>query len=310
MHLPVLYFAAACVNKRQKGNSMKQYEYHDVNFRGSIEKITYNTTNKDGEPRDKYANVYLPKGYDAADKAKKYNIVYVMHGGGGNPDAWLDCSKVKNMLDYCIDAGEIEPLIVVFPSYYKEKASRTGKADAVFERECVSFFQKELVEDLLPAVESVFNTYAGGEGADELKKTRMHRAFGGFSMGGATTWFTFIEHLDYFANFLPLSGDCWALEVTGGKKQPEATAKILHEAALKSGYSTDEYYIYTATGTKDPACEALTPQVEEMKKYSDTFAYSDDFSKGNFHYLLADGEVHSYEAVYQYLYNFLPYLFK
>ena len=41
------------------------YEYHDVDFRGSIERVTYTTTNPQGEPRKKYANVYLPYGYNS-----------------------------------------------------------------------------------------------------------------------------------------------------------------------------------------------------------------------------------------------------
>lgn len=128
---------------------MKEYEYHDVNFRGSIEKVTYETTNQAGEKRDKYALVYLPYGYDHNDTEKKYNILYLMHGGGGNPDAWLDCCKVKNMLDYSIDSGELAPLIVVFPSYYKEVISRTGRPQADQERENVRFFQYELSHELL-----------------------------------------------------------------------------------------------------------------------------------------------------------------
>ena len=289
---------------------MKRYEYHDVNFRGTIEKITYMTTNRDGEPRDKYANVYLPYGYDAADDKKKYNILYVMHGGGGNPDAWLDCSKVKNMLDYSIDAGEVEPLIIVFPSYYKEKISRIGKPDAEFERNNVMFFQNELVEELLPEVEKRFHTFAEDTTIEALKASRMHRGFGGFSMGSCTTWFAFLNHLDYFSEFVPLSGDCWVIEAQGGQKRPVETAKTLHDIALESGYGIDEYFIHTATGTKDAAYEPLHSQVKEMKKHTDTFVYDDDFAKGNFHFLLAEGEVHAYEAVYQYLYNFLPYLFK
>lgn len=66
---------------------MKQYQYHDVNFRGMIERISYRTTNPEGELLDKYANVYLPYGYDPEDSTRRYNILYIMHGGGGNPDA-------------------------------------------------------------------------------------------------------------------------------------------------------------------------------------------------------------------------------
>lgn len=289
---------------------MNKYDYHDVNMRGTIEKITYMTTNRDGELRDKYANVYLPYGYDAADKEKKYNILYIMHGGGGNPDAWLDCSKVKNMLDYSIDVGEIKPLIVVFPSYYKEKISRIGAPDPELERKNVMFFQNELVEELLPAVERVYNTYAEDTTKEALKASRMHRGFGGFSMGGCTTWFAFINHLDYFSEFLPLSGDCWAVEVKGGLTKPVETVKILHDSAVESGYGVNEYFIHIATGTEDAAAATLITQFNEMKNYPDTFVYDQELSKGNLHFILAEGEVHAYEAVYQYLYNFLPYLFK
>jgi len=289
---------------------MNKYEYHDVNMRGTIQRVTYKTTNRDGEPRDKYANVYLPYGYNSADKEKKYNILYVMHGGGGNADAWLDCCKVKNMLDYSIDTGAIQPLIVVFPSFYKEKISRIGAPNAEFERETVMLFQKELVDELLPAVETAFNTYAEDGSKEALKVSRKHRGFGGFSMGSCTTWFTLINHLDYFAEFVPLSGDCWAIEPMGGLRKPVETVKLLHDSVIQSGYGPNEYFIHVATGTKDSACEPLSLQVNEMKKYPEVFVYENDFSKGNFHYLLAEDEVHSYESVYQYLYNFLPYMFK
>ncbi len=289
---------------------MKKHEYRDVNFRGTLERITYVTTNREGEPRDKYANVYLPYGYDASDKETRYNILYVMHGGGGNPDAWLDCCKIKNMLDHAIDTGKVQPLIVVFPSYYKEKISRIGEPDAELERSNVMLFQDELVEELLPAVEGVYNTYAQDVTKEALKASRMHRGFSGFSMGGCTTWFAFINHLDYFSEFVPLSGDCWAVEVKGALSKPVETVKVLRDSAIKSGYGTDEYFIHVATGTKDAASETLTMQVNEMKKYPGVFVYEDDFSKGNFHYLLEKDEVHSYDSVYQFLYQFLPYLFK
>jgi endo-1,4-beta-xylanase len=289
---------------------MEKYQYHDVNMRGSIKRINYLTTNQQGEAREKYANIYLPYGYEEADKEKKYNIFYVMHGGGGNADAWLDCCQMKNMLDYMIDEKQINPLIVVFPSYYNEIVGRVGAPDRDVERAHVLFFQKELIEDLLPAVEKECNTYAKDSTKEAFKASRMHRGFSGFSMGSATTWFAFLNNMDYFSYYVPLSGDCWELESQGGLNKPDETAKLLHDHAAKSGYGVNEYFIYTATGTEDIAYEALTTQVNAMRKFPDTFVENEDLSKGNFHYLLAEGEVHAYEAVNHYLYNILPYLFK
>ena len=243
------------------------------------------------------------------DWSKKYNILYVMHGGGGNPDAWLDCCKIKNMLDYVIDSKKIDPLIVVFPSFYKEKTGRIGEPVREVERGHVQFFQTELIEDLLPAVEGACNTYADDITKEAFRASRMHRGFCGFSMGAATTWYAFTRNMDYFAYYVPLSGDCWEVEGQGGLTKPEETAALLHKHAVRSGYGADEYFIYTATGTKDIAYEALNNQVNAMRKYPDTFVEHENLHKGNFHYLLAEGEVHAYEAVYHYLYHFLPYLF-
>jgi endo-1,4-beta-xylanase len=288
---------------------MEKYEYHDVGIRGSIEKLSYKTTNMGGEVREKYANVYLPYGYDGEDTEQKYSILYLMHGGGGNQDSFLDSTKIKNMLDYTIHTGAVKPLIVVFPSYYTEAVKRTDGPDVNFERSSVLVFQKELVHDLLPAVETKYHTYAESGTPGALKASRMHRGFSGFSMGGCTTWYAFTNNLDYFSEFIPLSGDSWEVEVKGGLSKPVETVKILHDCVSASGYTTKEYFIHAATGTKDIACEPLTTQVNEMKKYPDTFVFDEDYTKGNFHYLLVEDEYHCYWAVYEYLYQFLPYLF-
>lgn len=287
---------------------MKYYEYHDVNRRGTIHRVDYTTLRQDGKTIPKYANIYLPYGYDRGDLEKKYNILYVMHGGGGSPDAWMDCCMIKNMLDHTIDTGEMDPLIVVFPSYYK--TPREGTPVSEKEQAEAEFFQKELMEDLLPAVESVCNTYADHMTPESFRASRMHRGFTGFSMGSANTWYTMMYNLDSFAWFVPLSGDCWSVEPLGGASHTEKTVKRLCEAVRKFGYDTDEYYIYAATGTEDKAYTAMEPQVQEMKKYKDVFVFEEDYSKGNFHYLLEEGLQHEYAAVIQYLYNFLPYLFK
>ena len=81
---------------------LKEFTYRDIDYRGRIERVTYTGRHPEGESCEKYANVYLPYGYDPCDAEKKYNVLYLMHGGGGNPDAWLDTCHIKNMLDCCL----------------------------------------------------------------------------------------------------------------------------------------------------------------------------------------------------------------
>jgi len=290
---------------------MRFYRQHDIEYRGTIRRVDYVSTDAEGVQVNKYANVYLPFGYDK-DPEKKYNVLYVMHGGGGNPDAWLDSSLIKNELDYAFSEKEAEPFIVVFPTYYKRGAKADQKPEAGFEygNEQIRFFQKELREDLIPAIESTFRTYAEDTTLEGLKASRKHRAFSGFSMGGGTTWYAFTDNLDIIASFAPLSGDLWAIEMRGGQTKTKETVEYLVNVIKESGYTPDDYKIFAATGVEDIANPNLTPQVEEMKKYPEFFRFSEDLSEGNFHYILQEGYEHAYTRVAEYLYNFLPYLFQ
>lgn len=153
---------------------------------GSIEKITYTTYDYfgDGSEIEKQANVYLPYGYD---EEKQYNVLYLMHGIGGDENEWGmtgSTSKVKIMMDNLIYNGDIEPFIVVTPN------GRSGADFANRNSDYNSFYEfgKELRNDLIPYIESHYATYgqAGEEGYD-MKNDREHRAMAGLSMGGMQT---------------------------------------------------------------------------------------------------------------------------
>ena len=275
---------------------MELYQYHDVNRRGTIERLTYTTKNQDGTEVSKYANVYLPFGYSAE---RQYSVLYLVHGGGGNQDSWLDSTMIKNVLDFSFAEGRCEPFITVFPRFYDSDPIRKGKVDEEAERACVLWFQKELRNALIPAVDGRFST----------KPSRNARAIGGFSMGGVTTWFAFLENLDLFSVFMPLSGDCWQFGGLGGGKQTEKTVKYLHDHTVELGYGKNDFCIYAGTGDQDIACPNLTPQIEAMKDMTDLFEFSENMEEGNLHYEVMKDAPHMYEKVYHHIFNYLPVLF-
>lgn len=290
---------------------MDLHTYQDEDYRGRIERVFYQTIDEEGIKYDKYANVYLPYGYDSE---KAYDIFYLVHGGGGNADSWLDCSKIKNALDISFASHRAKPCIVVFPEFYNEASQQQRRkmngVDRDWTCDRVWFFQQELRKDLLPAVESQFHTFAKDVSEAGLRGSRAHRGIGGFSMGGVTTWFALTENMDLFSEFMPISGDSWAAEPTGGGSSTIKTVELLCEGIKKSGYGREDYRIFAGTGTKDIAYPNLDPQIAEMKKYEEFFTYSDDLTQGNLHYVVHEGAYHSYEEVYHHIYNFLPYMFR
>ena len=275
---------------------MDLHQYHDVNRRGTVERLVYTARDPEGKAVTKYANVYIPFGYSTE---QQYPVLYLIHGGGGNPDAWLDSTPIKNVLDFSFAEGRCRPFIAVFPGFYHHEPVRGGRVDEAAERGHVLFFQKELRNELIPAIDQHYSTDA----------TRKARAIGGFSMGGVATWFAFLENLDLFSVFMPLSGDCWQFGGLGGGKETEKTVKYLCDQVISQGYGKNDYQILAGSGFEDIAYPNLTPQIEEMKKHTDLFEYSGNPDEGNLCYIVMKDAPHMYGKVFQHVYNFLPVLF-
>ena len=171
-------------------------------YPGTLEELVYDTKAYGTDERElqKRALVYLPYGYN---ESKQYNILYLMHGTGDDENYWLSTHGFnKTMLDNMIERGDIDPLIVVTPTFYVEDDFRDTGLDPL-----TYSFREELRNDLMPAVESRYSTWA--ETADEagFAASRDHRAFAGLSRGAVTTYHSaFCGSLDWFSWFGTFSG--------------------------------------------------------------------------------------------------------
>lgn len=224
-------------------------------------------------------NVYLPYGYD---ENKQYNIFYLMHGGGENENTiFSNDVKLNNILDHMIMNGELEPLIVVTPTFNKCAADK---------------FYDEFRKSVVPFVEGKYSTYAKSTSDADIKASRMHRAYGGFSMGGLSTWCVADHDMDIVGYFMPLSGNNW--------EGMNALTKEIDSLGLKK----NEYFIFAATGDEDIAYNNMLPEMNDLKTRSQ-FTYTSDFSKGNLYWLVAPGKTHWWGYVRHYVYDALPYFF-
>lgn len=147
-----------------------------------------------GDAIHKKCIVYLPAGYDRERKDQKYNILYLLHGVGGNRYEWLsgtgksgDYPVICSILDYLIAGKNIDPLIVVFP----DSRSTYDWTDTSFHTEGTNilgfyYFDYELRYDLMPFIEAEYRTYADVNDRYNMgiEYNRHHRAIAGLSMGG------------------------------------------------------------------------------------------------------------------------------
>jgi enterochelin esterase-like enzyme len=150
---------------------------------GKIDTITYYSKTIGVNRR---ALIYTPPGYETD---KKYPVLYLLHGIGGDEKEWLNGGQPQVILDNLYAENKIEPMIVVLPNGRAMKDDRA--AGNIFDKEKVeafATFENDLLKDLIPYIEKKYPVINDSE----------HRAIAGLSMGGGQSLNFGLGNLDKF----------------------------------------------------------------------------------------------------------------
>lgn len=269
-------------------------KYTNLNTKeaGTIERITYTAHDYygDGAPVEKEANVYLPYGYD---ESKQYNVLYLMHGIGGDEDEWGmtgSTSRVKIIMDNLAYFGDIEPFIVVTPN---GRSAANHSSDGSDFKSFYSF-GSELRNDLIPYIESHYSTYADyDENGYDMSASRAHRAMAGLSMGGMQTINIGIgECIDLFGYF-------GAFSAAPTSNTAGVTASLLKDNTYPI------YYFYNICGLQDNiAYSSHSAAVKSLPALCDQFVDGE-----NYMWQEVTGS-HTFGVWYLGFYNFAQLAFK
>ena len=151
---------------------------------GKIDSIYY-TSKTVGTKRR--ALIYTPPGYS---KNKKYPVLYLLHGIGGDETEWLKGGSPQVIFDNLYAEKKLEPMIVVMPNGRAIKDDRaTGNIMAPDKVQGFANFEKDLLNDLIPFIERRY----------PVIRDREHRAIAGLSMGGGQALNFGLGNLDKFA---------------------------------------------------------------------------------------------------------------
>lgn len=151
--------------------------------KGTIEVVEY-ASKTVGTTRK--ATIYLPPKYD---KSKKYPVLYLLHGIGGDHQEWMQ--GVPNIiLDNLYSQKKAEPMIIVMPN---GRALPNDKAEGnIYGAEMTKgfeIFERDLIDDLIPFIEGKYSTFTDKD----------HRAVAGLSMGGGQSLNFGLGNLDKFS---------------------------------------------------------------------------------------------------------------
>ncbi|MBO4918114.1 MAG: esterase family protein [Bacteroidales bacterium] len=149
--------------------------------RGTIETVEYKSESV-GTIRK--ATIYLPPKFDAS---KKYPVLYLLHGIGGDEREWLQ--GVPNIiLDNLYADGKAAEMIIVMPNGRAQENDR-AEGNVYAGSQAFADFEFDLLGSLIPFIEGKYNVYAD----------KMHRAIAGLSMGGGQSLNFGLAHMDVFA---------------------------------------------------------------------------------------------------------------
>jgi enterochelin esterase-like enzyme len=149
---------------------------------GKVETVQYDSKSI-GIPRK--MGIYTPPGYA---KAKKYPVLYLLHGIGDDETGWVKKGSAAAILDNLYADKKAVPMIVVMPN---GRAAANVSARTSREKQFQAFeaFQEDLLKDIIPYIESHYS----------VRADRQHRALAGLSMGGGQSLNIGLKHLDTFA---------------------------------------------------------------------------------------------------------------
>lgn len=161
------------------GSGADYYLSSDVPH-GKVEKVWYESEVLGGERR---MTVYTPAAY-ALEPERKFPVLYLLHGMGGDEEAWSELGRAVQILDNMIAAGEAEPMIVVMPNGNAMRMAAPGfTSDGMYIAEgSHSVDPEKKFEKSFPEIRTFI---------EENYRTipeKNSRAVAGLSMGGGHAW--------------------------------------------------------------------------------------------------------------------------
>ena len=169
--------------------------YREASKRGNLEQVWYDSPTIGTTRR---MLVYTPHGYKSSNQ--RYPVLYLLHGGGGDEEAWSSMGRASQILDNLIEQGKATPMIVVMPNGNpgQQAAQTLFLPERAFDRTDPAFanlYIHSLVRDIVPYIEANYRVIADPN----------HRAISGLSMGGGHTLAATNAYPGFFSYILPLS---------------------------------------------------------------------------------------------------------
>lgn len=252
---------------------------------GTVAKVWYPSPTLGMERRR--MTVYTPAGYE--DSKESYPVLYLLHGAGGDENAWSELGRAVQILDNLIAQGKAQPMIVVMPNGNGAQEAVPGEYPNSMYKP--SFMNSKTMEgsfekafpDIMNYVESHYRTV----------NDKAHRAIAGLSMGGFHSLYISANYPDKFG-YVGL----FSAAINRQAKGENASIYENLEDKLATQFAKAPSLYFIAIGNKD----FLYQDNVKYRQLLDKHGYK-------YEYMETDGG-HEWRNWRKYLNHLLPELFK
>ena len=264
------------------GGRADLYKVNDVPH-GTVRRMWYNSPTLGMERR---ITVYTPAGYETS--GKRYPVFYLLHGMGGDEEAWIALGRTSQILDNLIAQGKAEPMIVVMTNGNASQEAAPGETHFGLTPPNMNLPQtmegtfETAFPDVVKFIDKTFRT----------KANKKNRAIAGLSMGGYHSLHISKQYPDMF-NYVGLF-----------------SAAIMPDAKVKSPIYEDFDKKLATQFAKKPALYWIgIGKTDFLYKANEDFRKMLD-EKGYKYTYYETGEGHIWKNWRIYLTEFAPLLFK
>jgi len=235
---------------------------------------------------DRRITIYTPAGYEKSKE--KYPVLYLLHGMGGDEEAWINLGRTSQILDNLIAQGKAKPMIVVMPNGNVVQEAAPGESSLGFYKPTMQLPNtmdgryEETFKDIIAFAESNYNVITSKAG----------RAIAGLSMGG--------YHSLHISRYYPNTFDYIGLFSAAIMPNDKVTSKVYEnvdatlQQQMKNGYRL--YWIGIG-------------KTDFLYKYNTEYRQKLDAMKIPYEFRESEGG-HTWTNWRVYLSEFVPKLFK
>ena len=272
-------FMSIFIVSKEEGDCGYLYQNHNVEH-GDVAHVWYDSPTLGMKRR---MSIYTPAGYD---KGKDYPVLYLLHGAGGDEEAWLTLGRTAQIMDNLIALGKAKPMIVVMPN--GNASDDAGPLETgILKKENPKATYEESFPDIMNYVASHY----------KIKKGADNTAICGLSMGGYHTFRISMLNAGTFGYMGLFSA---AVRLDRSQKSFEEQLADHPEAAaqLKALFAAKPHLYWIAIGKED----FLFQQNVALRQYLDKMQYPYEYFE--------NGGGHIWRNWRIYLSMFAPRLFQ